>query len=226
MNNKNNDNSVIVEYYTRYDLKMDNICVISLFKKENIETITQTEEHISELVSNEDLFLSWLASLSSSHNSPLVRVVLKINGVSYEAIYNSTIDTSIILNFPYISKVKRIYIFTQLKPQELQLETGEIILKQIQNNTTSLIVRDLTSDEFYVFHSPIKLLDQSKVAAIVLETVEGVAYIKTDELMKKKDKSKEEKEKSSSGKKKKKKRKKRKRKKKSSRSKAKSIVSS
>ncbi|MEM4902226.1 MAG: hypothetical protein QXK25_02010 [Ignisphaera sp.] len=180
---RNNNDTIVIEYYKPYDIEIPDVCIITLYKKDSVETIVQSKDFASNLVSDEDLFLSWLSSLSSSKGYPLVRAMVKLNGIGYEAIYTSTRSNNV-LNFPYISQVKRVYLFTQLKPQELQSETGEIILKPNQNNV-SILSHDLSHNELYIFYSPIRILNQSKVAALAIEVNEGIFYVKVEEFISK-----------------------------------------
>ncbi|MEM1541334.1 MAG: hypothetical protein QW101_02245 [Ignisphaera sp.] len=205
---KNNNDTIVIEYYKPYDIEIPDVCIITLYRRDNVETVVQSKDFISSLVSDEDLFLSWLTSLSSSKHYPLARAIVKVNGIGYEAMYTS-IRSDNVLNFPYISRVKRIHLFTQLKPQEFQLEIGEIILKPNQNST-SILSHDLSHDELYMFYSPIRILNQSKVAALAIEVDEGIFYVKVEELISKSIPSRSRRRSTKSSKKRKRKRRKKK----------------
>lgn len=178
---------VDVEFYEAYDVPVDDVCKIMLFRRVSKESYQEPKASIENIEEDEDLFLSWLASIASSRGVPLARVIVKANGFTFEAIYTS-IRPKYTIPIPYISRIKRICLVRDLKPSgpETKDTANENQLDGSDNEKLNLasidVVYDFSNEDVYVFNSPITPVDTSKVVAIVIETENGIAFLKLDEI--------------------------------------------
>lgn len=172
-----------IEFYVSQDVQIENVCIITLFRKVHTEVFYESEEMVNNFEKDEDLFISWLASISSSNNYPLVRALIKNNGYTVEALYSS-IKSNYVVNFPYLSKVRRIYVIQKLKPQEGQLSVVSVgeTTTEVKERVAIAMSQDFSYDDLYLFYSPIILRNQLNAEAVVIETDRGVILLRTGEI--------------------------------------------
>lgn len=167
-----------VEFYTPYEVKLDDICVITLFKKVRTEDFYEHRDTIESFKKDEDLFISWLASIASSKNYPLARAILIDNGLGIEAIYSS-IKPRYFIEHPYLSRVKRIYVVDKLRTPT---ETTEPVSNPTTEDAAKVMATnlsiDFSNDELYLFFSPITVVNSTKAEALVIETDRCIELLK------------------------------------------------
>lgn len=183
-----NIQSINLEFYVPHEVQLDNICVITLFKKVLTESFYEHRDTTENFKKDEDLFISWLASIASSRNYPLARALLVDNGFSIEAIYTS-IKPKHFVEHPCLSRVRRIYVIDKLKtPDEMNKPQINESTEELTNNQkpkeavqTNLLL-DFANDELYIFFSPIIINDSTKAEALVIETDRGIEFIRLDSI--------------------------------------------
>lgn len=177
-----------IEFYAPYKVQLDNICIITLFKKILTENFYEHKDTIENFKKDEELFISWLASISSSKNYPLTRAVLVDSGFTIEAIYSS-IKSRHFIEHPYLSRVKRIYVIDKLRiPNEVDESKVSSSTEEIDNDQKPKeaikinLLLDFSNDELYLFFSPIIVVDSAKAEALVIETDRGIEFLRLDNL--------------------------------------------
>lgn len=173
----NTTKAIDVEFYTPYEINIDNICIITLHRKIHSEIFYESKEVIESFKKDEDTFLSWLMSISSSKGYSLARAVIRDNGVIIEALYSS-IRRGYIVNYPCLSRVRRIYAIHKLNTTIHDSKSLDSI--DVKNNI--LLLRDFSNDELYVFSSYINIIDSSKIEALLIETDSEILTIRPNEL--------------------------------------------
>lgn len=181
---------VIVEFYTPQEVQLDNVCIITLYKKSSTEISYKHKELVEKF--KEDLFLSWLLSITSSKGYPIARAITKANGLTFEVLV-LTIKPKYFINYPYIARVKHIYLVQNLKiveknvniyDQKLEQATDLIQITEGKGNIQLTPLLDLSKEELYILNSPITMLNQSKACGLIIEIDKGVIFLRFDELPK------------------------------------------
>ncbi|MEM1645797.1 MAG: hypothetical protein QXL96_08035 [Ignisphaera sp.] len=182
----NEPQGIEVEFYIPHEIRLNDIVTITLYRKASTEILYEPKDILDNFQKNEDFFISWLSNISSSKGYPVVRATVKVNGTIIEALHSSD-KLNYFIDFPYISRIKRIYVIQKLKSHESMLNTSasqeeenpHLITNQ-QNNISANIIQDLSNDELYVFFNPINVIDPSKADALVLETDRGIIFLRLD----------------------------------------------
>lgn len=175
------------EFYIPHEIRLNDIVTITLYRKASTETFYESKDVLNSFQNNEDFFISWLSKISSSKGYPVARAIAKVNGTIIEALYSSD-KLKYFIDFPYISRIKRIYVVQKLKPHESMLnassqeEGNPHLTPNQENDTLTNIIQDLSNDELYIFFSPINVVDPSKADALVLETERGIIFLRLDSI--------------------------------------------
>lgn len=180
--NNNDVRNINVEFFTPYNAQLDNLCTIVLYKKTYCEVFAEHSDMANNFRDNEDLFISWLASIASSKGYPLAKAVLKSDNQVLEALYSSVKQTRNI-GFPCLSKVRRIYVIQKSTQQEKQMQDSKGIGVENRENLSTVIIQDFSNDEVYIFDISISITDPSKVEAIVIETDKGIMSLRTNDII-------------------------------------------
>lgn len=175
--------AIDVEFYEPHEVRLNDVCVITLFRRVSIETFYESESYVNKFKQDEDLFLSWLSSIASSKGYQLAKAVLKADGVTLE-ILHANIRAKNTISFPRLSRIRRAYVVPKLKQLNEGVEgaEGADLLPKAVN---MVLLRDFSNDELYVFNSPLSILDTTKGEALVLETDDGVVLIRFNEVISK-----------------------------------------
>ncbi len=161
---------VVLEYYALEEINLDKLS-IDLYKKINTVEVSIPQEELAKFIYDEDQFLSWISNINSSSN--MIKVTVLYNGTILEGLHIKALPPGdIIINSPSLSKAKRIYLL--YNTHELE-NVSEIILKS-PNSSSNIVVYDLSSQEYYVYENPIKLVDPKDLYAIVIELQNSVCF--------------------------------------------------
>jgi hypothetical protein len=169
-------NKISIELYKLYEYSFPEFSVYlyKFFKNFELEY-----NDVDKLIKDDDLFLSWAISICSSKDADLIKAEIKLNGITYNALYS---DTKNIQNYdlyipiPQLTKVKRIYLLHG----DISTLDKPIIDLNTQNSNVALY--DFSNEDLYVFSSPIKLINKSYIKAIIIESQNHITFISINDI--------------------------------------------
>ncbi|ADM26928.1 hypothetical protein Igag_0076 [Ignisphaera aggregans DSM 17230] len=170
---------VILEYYTLEEINLDKLS-IGLYKKiDSIETNIPQEE-LSKFIYDEDQFISWISNTNNSSN--MIKATVLYNGMMLEGLYIKSLPPSdMIINSPSLSKARKIYLLYDTHSSE---NISEVILR-FPNSNSNIVTYDLSTQEYYVYENPIKIIDPKDLYAIVIELQDSICFFDIKEYINK-----------------------------------------
>jgi len=161
---------VILEYYTLEEINLDRLS-IGLYKKINSIETDIPQEELSKFIYDEDQLISWISNTNNSSN--MIKVTILYNGMILEGLYIKSLPSSdIIINSPSLSKARRIYLIYDTHNLE---NISEVILR-FPNSNSNIVAHDLSTQEYYIYENPIKIIDPKDLYAIVVELQDSICF--------------------------------------------------
>uniref|UniRef100_A0A7C5YSQ9 Uncharacterized protein n=1 Tax=Ignisphaera aggregans TaxID=334771 RepID=A0A7C5YSQ9_9CREN len=169
-------NKIFIELYKLYEYSFPEFSVYlyKFFKNFELEY-----SDVDKLIEDDDLFLSWVISICSSKDADLIKAEIKLNGVTYNALYSNIKNVQnydLYLPIPQLTKVKRIHL---LHGDISTLDKPIIDLNTQNSNVTSY---DFSNEDLYIFSSPIKLINKSYIKAIIIESQNHITFITINDI--------------------------------------------
>jgi hypothetical protein len=187
--------TITVELYAPQEIALDNVGAIVLYKKVGVELFYERIETIEKFKNDEDALLSWLLSIASSKDASVAKALVKSGGTIIEALVTTNKQLKYFVDFPYIAKVKKIYIVKNLEKaleltsksstqaQEHNVKTENAEISSGDDRSVMLIpLLDLSDREFYLFNSPITISNKDAAEALIIETDKGIVFLRFDNL--------------------------------------------
>ncbi|MCC6015478.1 MAG: hypothetical protein LM582_00305 [Desulfurococcaceae archaeon] len=187
--------TITVELYAPQEIALDNVGAIVLYKKVGVELFYERIETIEKFKNDEDALLSWLLSIASSKDASVAKALVKSGGTIIEALVTTNKQLKYFVDFPYIAKVKKIYIVKNLEKaleltsksstqaQEHNVKTENAEISSGDDRSVMLIpLLDLSNREFYLFNSPITISNKDAAEALIIETDKGIVFLRFDNL--------------------------------------------
>lgn len=187
--------TITVELYVPQEIALDNVGAIVLYKKVGVELFYERIETIEKFKNDEDALLSWLLSIASSKDASVAKALVKSGGTIIEALVTTNKQLKYFVDFPYIAKVKKIYIVKNLEKaleptsksstqaQEHNVKTENDEISSEDDRSVMLIpLLDLSNREFYLFNSPITISNKDATEALIIETDKGIVFLRFDNL--------------------------------------------
>jgi hypothetical protein len=187
--------TITVELYVPQEIALDNVGAIVLYKKVGVELFYERIETIEKFKNDEDALLSWLLSIASSKDASVAKALVKSGGTIIEALVTTNKQLKYFVDFPYIAKVKKIYIVKNLEKaleptsksstqaQEHNVKTENDEISSEDDRSVMLIpLLDLSNREFYLFNSPITISNKDAAEALIIETDKGIVFLRFDNL--------------------------------------------